>query len=192
MHDQSPYRTLAKAPNKKLMHTATAVFVLGVAVTYIGQVMSKTSDRQQPMDVRSDHSDCTLDDNAPCKFNGNVVITQGSLKINASAAVVHRRNGDLNRAVLTGTPVRLSQQLDNGSDFNAVASTVDYDLSAETVVMSGNVTIDQPGRGSMSGQKVTYNLKTSRVESGGEGNGPVTLRFIPKSAQAKPATQGKP
>lgn len=179
-------------PAQRTRRAPLTMLALSIALACAGQAFSKSSDRQQPMDVRADHSDCTLGDDSPCKFNGNVVITQGTLKINSAAAVVHRRSGDLNRAVLTGNPVRLTQVLDNGSQFNAVASTVDYDMASETVVLTGNVTIDQPGRGSMSGQKVTYNLKTSRVESGGEGNGPVTLRFIPKSAQAKPATQGKP
>jgi lipopolysaccharide export system protein LptA len=148
------------------------------------------------MDINSDRSDCSLNDNEQCKFIGNVVITQGSLRIQANSAVIHRVNGDSNRAVLTGTPVKLTQKLDNGSTFNADAATVDYDLANETVVLTGSVSIDQPGRGTMASQKITYDLKTGRVESGGEGNGRVSLRMLPKSAknpsQNSPISQDKP
>ena len=65
------------------------------------------------------------------------------------------------RAVLTGGPVKLKQQLDDGTPMNATANKVDYDLKAEVVVFTGKVTIQQP-RGTLNGQRVVYNMKTGR------------------------------
>ena len=144
------------------------------------------------MAISSDRSSCGLDDNEQCSFLGHVTITQGTLVITANKAVLYRVDGESSRVVLTGTPVNLTQQLDNGSTFNAKANTIDYSLISDNVVLNGNVAVDQPGRGSMSGQKMTYDLKSGRIESGGAGNGPVTVRIMPKAAQAKPATQGAP
>jgi lipopolysaccharide export system protein LptA len=42
------------------------------------------------------------------------------------------------------------------------------------------VSIEQP-RGTMSGERVVYNLKTGQVNSGGEGAGRVKMRIQPKS-----------
>ena len=52
---------------------------------------------------------------------------------------------------------------------------------------TGNVTITQ-NRGSLSGERVVYNLKTGQLESGGNGGGRVKMRILPKQGGA----QGSP
>src|SRR5690606_24038367 len=111
---------------------------------------AKSSDRNQPMDVSSNTQDCSLVENGPCVFAGNVHIVQGTLDVTAGKADVRRGGGDIQRVILTGSPVRLKQQLDDGGLIDATAGTVDYDLQTETVVFTGNVEITQPGRGAMS------------------------------------------
>ena len=171
-------------------------FALAIVMATTSLCLAKSSDRNQPMDINSDRSDCSLNDNEQCKFIGNVVITQGTLRIESNNAVIHRKNGEPSHASLTGSPVKLTQKLDNGSTFNANAITLDYNLVNETVILTGNVSVDQPGRGSMVSQKIIYDLKTGRVESGGPNSGRVSLRMLPKSAESpapnQPATPGKP
>ncbi len=81
--------------------------------------------------------------------------------------------------------------MNDGTPMNARADAVDYDLRTEVVVFSGNVSIQQP-RGSMSGQRVVYDLKTGRVDSGGEGGGRVRMRILPKNAQGATAPETAP
>jgi lipopolysaccharide export system protein LptA len=71
----------------------------------------------------------------------------------------------------------------------AKADRIDYDMTSEVILLTGNYTVTTP-RGTTSGQRLTYNLKSGRIESGGEGNGRVTMRIQPKSAQKAP--QNKP
>ena len=87
--------------------------------------------------------------------------------------------------MFTGGPVTLKQELDDGTPMSARADKVDYSLKTEVVVFTGNVTINNQ-RGTLSGQRVVYNLKTGNVESGGEGGGKVKVRILPKSAQPAP------
>jgi lipopolysaccharide export system protein LptA len=119
-----------------------------------------------------------------CTFSGNVHIVQGTLDLRAGKAVVHRVNGDIRRVVLTGSPAQLDQELDDGSKVNARASNVDYDLSTDTVVFTGNAFIDQPGRGNISGGRISYNTKSGQVQGSGEGQGPVKMQFQPKNGAA--------
>jgi lipopolysaccharide export system protein LptA len=168
-------------------------FPLALAVTIAvsiaaGSAHARSSDRNKPMDIDAGRQEGTLDDSSPTILSGGVHITQGTLDIQSSTATISTRNGDPSRAVLTGAPVVLKQQMDDGTPMTARASQVDYDLSTETVVFTGSVVIDQP-RGSMSGQRVVYNMKTGRVDSGGQGNGRVKMRILPKNAApaAKPA-----
>lgn len=152
-------------------------------------VLARSSDRSKPMDIDAGASDYSLDDSRPTVLSGGVIITQGTLDIRSNRADITQRNGEAVRAVLTGSPVKLTQQLDDGTNMSAVASKVDYDLRSEVVVFTGNVSIQQP-RGTLSGGRVVYNMKTGQVTSGGQGAGRVKMRIQPKNAPANPQGGG--
>lgn len=146
---------------------------------------ARSSDRNQPMDIDAGASDYSMDDSRPTVLSGGVVITQGTLDIRSSRADITQRNGEAVRAVLTGGPVRLKQILDDGKPMDAVANNVDYDLRTEIVIFTGNVRIAQPS-GSISGQRVVYNMTTGRVQGGGDGSGRVQMRLMPRNRGAVP------
>lgn len=161
------------------------VLCLGVlALATGGAAWAKSSDRNQPMDIHSNATNCSIGDNDPCVFTGNVRIVQGTLDIRAAKADVRRGGGDIQRVLLSGSPVRMTQALDDGGTMNARASNVDYDMPNETVVFTGNVQIEQPGRGGMSGPRIVYNMRTGQVQGGGsESGGQIRTRILPKGAQ---------
>lgn len=169
---------------------ALASASLGFALlACISGAWARTADRNQPMDTESNSNNCTLGDAGQCQLIGNVHITQGSLNIDAAKATILRAGGNISRALLSGGPVLLTQQMDDGTPMTARASNVDYNLDTEVVIFTGNVQLQQP-RGSMSGQRVVYNLKTGSVDSGGEGNGRVKMRILPTNAPATRAPAG--
>lgn len=152
-------------------------------------VWARSSDRNQPMDIDAGASSGALDDRTPTVLSHGVIISQGSLKIEANTATINTRGGDPVRAVLVGGPVKLSQQLDDGTPMNATAGRVDYDLTTEVVVFTDNVKIQQP-RGSLSGPRVVYNMKTGMVNSSSDSTGRVKMTIQPRGtapAPAKPA-----
>ena len=159
-----------------------ALLMAGVAST----AGARSNDRSQPMDAEANQNTCTLGDAGQCVMTGNVQINQGSLDISAAKATIFRAGGDISRALLSGSPVVLKQQMDDGTPMTAHASNVDYNLSTDVVIFTGDVMIQQP-RGTMSGQRVVYNLKTGSVDSGGEGNGRVKMRIMPRNVQPAPA-----
>lgn len=164
------------ATHKLAIVAATALLLAPVIAD------ARSSDRRQPMDIDGGAADYSVDENRPTILSGGVTITQGTLKINASRAEITTRNGEPSRAVLTGSPVRLSQQLDDGTPMNAVASRVDYDLANDTVVFTGNVSITQP-RGSLAGARVIYNMRTGQVTTGAPESGQrVKMRILPRGA----------
>ena len=147
---------------------------------------ARSSDRSQPMDIDAGSQSGALDDRTPTVLSQGVTINQGSLKIEASTATITTRGGDPVRAVLTGGPVKLSQQLDDGTPMNATAGRVDYDLTTEVVVFTDNVRIQQP-RGSLSGPRVVYNMKTGMVNSSSDSTGRVKMTIQPRRAAPAPA-----
>lgn len=177
-----------------------ALLSAAFAAVFAPSAHARTSDRNQPMDIEASHQVCGFGANDTCTLTGNVTIVQGSLNVVAAKAVIEQSGGEPSRALLSGG-VTLRQAMDDGNQINAKSSNVDYNLKTEVVVFTGNVEIIQQ-RGSLNGQRVVYNMKSGQVESGGNGNGRVKMRILPKSAQgagapaapkpAAPASEGKP
>ena len=167
-------------PAKTFPAMALAMF----AAAFTVGADARTSDRNQPMDIEASHQICGFGANDTCTLTGNVTISQGSLNVVAAKAIIEQSSGDPSRALLSGG-VTLRQAMDDGNHINAKSSNVDYNLKTEVVVFTGNVEIVQQ-RGTLNGQRVVYNMKTGQVESGGDGNGRVKMRILPKSAQSQP------
>jgi lipopolysaccharide export system protein LptA len=151
-----------------------------------GNALARKSDRGKPMDVTADHSDTSLADDSVSTLTGNVVVTQGTMVIHADKAVINRKGGDISRAVLTGAPVSLKQDDENGEPMTATSTKVDYDLATNIAVFTGNAIIDQPARGQMHGEKIVYNVDSGNVTSGGDGTR-VSMHILPKARTDKPA-----
>ncbi|TXH65042.1 MAG: lipopolysaccharide transport periplasmic protein LptA [Lysobacteraceae bacterium] len=156
---------------------------------------ARSSDRNQPMDIDAGRQEGSLDGNSVNVFSGGVTITQGTLDIRADRADIHQRGGEVVRAVLTGKQAVLKQQMDDGMPMTAKADRIDYDMTTDVVVLSGNFSVTTP-RGTSSGQRLTYDLKSGYLKSGGEGEGRIKLRILPNAARAaaptKPAATSKP
>jgi lipopolysaccharide export system protein LptA len=147
---------VAKTHASAVVRNARRALLSALVVTAVAlpaAAWARSTDRNQPMDIKAGGQEGTLDGNGINTFYGGVTITQGTLEIQADR--------------------------------------IDYDMNTDVIVLTGSYTVTT-ARGSTSGQKMTYDLKTGRIESGGAGNGPVTVRIVPKTAQAKPAAQGKP
>lgn len=176
----------ARAAARIGLTMACGLFALACA----SGVAARSSDRTKPMDIDAGRHEGSIEGNGTSIFSGGVTITQGTLDIRADRADIQQRGGQPVRAVLTGRQAVLKQQMDDGTPMTARADRIEYDLTSEVVVLIGNYTVTTP-RGSTTGQRLTYDLKSGRVESGGEGNGRVQLRILP-NASAKPASGTAP
>lgn len=193
---RAPQRT-ATAPHAARGTRIGPVLCSLFALACTFDASARSSDRTKPMDIDAGRHEGSIEGNGTSVFSGGVTITQGTLDIRADRADIQQRGGQPVRAILTGRQAALKQEMDDGTPMTARADRIEYDLTTEVVVLVGNYTVTTP-RGSTSGQRLTYDLKSGRVESGGEGNGRVKLRIVPNAQQgsptppaAKPAS-GKP
>ncbi len=157
-----------------------ASFLVGALLLAPSVVLAKSSDRNQPMSLDAGHQVGSLEGNGTITMSGGVIVQQGSLDIRSQTGVVTMKNNDITRVVFTGSPVTLKQQMEDGGMMNATANRIDYDLVNEIVTFTGNYTVKTP-KGSNSGQKLVYNLRTGNMESGGDGTRVKTV-IQPKSA----------
>ncbi|MBP6597687.1 MAG: lipopolysaccharide transport periplasmic protein LptA [Arenimonas sp.] len=163
------------------MRPAALSFAL-LLLALASPAFARSSDRQQPMDIDAANMDALLEDNAVSTLVGNVRIRQGSLEVDADKAEVHRVAGEIDRIVLTGSPVRLRQVSDQGEPMNASARQIVYSMTSDVMVFTGAVVVEQP-RGTLRGETLNYNLTTGRIDGGGDGTR-VSLRILPRAAAA--------
>lgn len=172
---------LVNRPAPLLLACASAMALLLAAAP----AEARRSDRNQPMNIDANSSEFSTDGSRPSLLRGNVVITQGTLRINASQADIHQnRSGDIVRIVLRGGPATLRQELDDGTPMNVRASQIDYNHQTEVAVFTGNVQVSQP-RGSLAGERVTYNMATGQVQGGGGEGSRVRMTIQPRAAQGR-------
>ena len=151
-----------------------------------------SSDREQPMDVKSNYSKMVQgSDKQPghTYLRGDVRVVQGTMQANAAEATIHQNKaGEVTRVLLTGKPAHLQQQQDGGGLVKADAERIDYDNTSGIAELTGNVTVVQQGRGELHGAHMTYNTNTGEMESVGGDAGRVHMIIQPKAKPAAPAT----
>jgi lipopolysaccharide export system protein LptA len=150
-----------------------AVFLL---LAFAGTVAARESDREQPMDIEADDIDATLAEDSESRLSGNVLITQGTLRIASTSATITRQGGEIVKVLLEGGPASLQQEQDDGTPMSARATRIDYDVKAETIVLTGAVAVDQGGD-TMRGERVAYDLKSGRLNAAGDGSGDGRIRM---------------
>ena len=160
-----------------------ASFLAGALLLAPTLALAKASDRNQPMSLDAGHQVGSLEGNGIITMSGGVIVQQGSLDIRSQTGVITMKNDEITRVVFTGAPVTLKQQMEDGGLMTATANRIDYDLVNEIVTFTGNYTV-KTAKGSNSGQKLVYNLRTGNMESGGDGTRVKTV-IQPKSATGK-------
>ena len=177
--------------------SAKALFAsLVVALAAGAPAMAKQSDRDQPMDIHSTSFDGSdQQPNGKVIWTGNVVITQGTLKVTGSKATGYL-DGDnqIKRVVVDGKPATIHQLDDQNQPMDGEAANIDYDVVADRAVLTGNAKVKQPAKGSAAGDKLTYNTKDSTMTGESSGGAPVHMTFQPKNKTpaAAPATPAAP
>lgn len=184
----SLYAAESKLPRR--LRAVLPALLAAAAIVFAAAASARDSDRNQPMDIEASHQEGTLDGNSVNTLSGNVVIKQGTLDIRAAKADIHQRGGEVVRAVLTGSQASLKQQMEDGSPMTAKADRIDYDMNTDVIVLTGNYTVTTP-RGTTSGQRLTYDLKSGRIESGGD-SGRIKMTIQPAARKPPAPAPGKP
>lgn len=158
--------------------SSNALLLAAAFLAASGVALARSSDRNAQMDIASDWSSCALGGNMSCELRGNILITQGTLRINAGQGTINQAGGRPSRARLTGG-VTMTQQMDDGTPVNTKSASVDYDFNTEIIILTGGVEIVQT-RGTLRGDRVVYNMRTGQVQSGGQGQGRVRMTIQPR------------
>ena len=151
------------------------------ASLFSGPLWALPSDRQQAIRIESD-SATRNDKTGTTVYTGSVSIRQGSMHISANKVTVHTRQQKIDRVVCIGTPAVYRQRpKKEGELMTARGNTIEYQLAKETLVLTGNASVDQGGS-EIKGPVINYDLKRELMQAGGEGR---VQMVIPPSQQVE-------
>jgi lipopolysaccharide export system protein LptA len=182
---------------------------LAIALSIVSScAFALQTDRQQPMNIDAKYQKSTqsqtggANDPDITNLDGNVVITQGSLKSTGDHAVIYKNPtgvadesgniGGIRRIVLTGKGklAHLEQVHDvDCSLMTADAQNIDYNNITGIAVLTRNVTVVQHGKSEFHGEHMIYNTVTGEMEGGDQSpESHVHMVFQPTSKTAVTAT----
>jgi lipopolysaccharide export system protein LptA len=184
-------------PIMRYLRNNLALFALSL-ITGMSSAFALESDRDQQMAIDANYSklsDSPRDE--PTKpridlLDGNVLITQGSMKANGDHATIYRNGagvvdangnkGALTRVVLIGKQAHMQQVHDGDCMLITTnADTIDFHNDNNTAILTGNVIVLQKGKGQFHGEHMIYNTKTGAMEGGDQtGNSRVHIVMEPK------------
>ncbi|MCD8523591.1 MAG: lipopolysaccharide transport periplasmic protein LptA [Saccharospirillaceae bacterium] len=166
-------------------------------------------DWQQEMTILSDRAE--LDRKAGVViYEGNVVLTQGTLRIESDRLLIIRSGDTLEKAIAEGhsdKPARYQQQINPGKPLTkAHGKRIDYFAQRREITLQGNAQLQQDGN-QFSGERILYDMTKETVtasgstHTSGQTNGDSEKQRIkvviqpqtsPAAAENSPATQEQP
>lgn len=146
--------------------------------------LAVTGDTDQPIHIESDTQSLDMQGNV-VTFTGNVVMTQGTIKINADKVVVTRPGGEQGKEIIDGygNPATFYQMQDNGKPVKGHASHMHYELAKDLVILTGNAYLEQldsniTGADHLSGER-------AKMQASSEKGKRVTTVLVPSQLQDK-------
>lgn len=171
------------------------LILLAALLATIPTAMALDTDRQQPLKIVADTA--LLDDKAgTATYTGNVVLTQGTLKINAEKLHIRTDQGKVDKVSAEGDPANFSQV--PAADQAAVVATarsIEYRVREQTLILKRTASIVQK-ENVFKGEEIVYEIQSQRLKAvgqstqtpkGEEGKGRVEM-ILPSAAEIAPET----
>ncbi|AHG86192.1 Cell envelope bioproteinis YhbN [Bibersteinia trehalosi USDA-ARS-USMARC-190] len=169
----------------KLMKSVLFCSLLGMS----SAALALKGDTDQPINIESGSQSLDMESNVVI-FSDNVVITQGSIKVNAAKVTITRQEGKKEVIDASGSPVTFQQTLDNGKPVRGKGNKVHYDLATEFLVLSGNAELRQESS-AIRAEKITYDVKKQQLKASSSGNTRVKTVLYPTQLQNSKTSKKK-
>ena len=146
------------------------------------------SDRDQPIQITADVA-VRDESKGETRYEGNVVLTQGSLRISADTLSIRHGTAEADKIVATGQPATLVQQpTPDQAPVDASAKRIVYIRSSDLVRLIDEARIAQDGS-TLSGDKIDYLVSQRTVRAAGtpgaEGAGRVEVVIPPENLRSR-------
>jgi lipopolysaccharide export system protein LptA len=173
-------------PRSRPSPSAKALLLVLPLLALAPAAQALKSDREQPLDIRSDYSKTDQKANVTV-LTGNVRFVQGSIKGAGDKATLSQgEDNQIRRVQVEGKPATLVEQLDNnGGTMRSRAANIDFDAETNVAVLTGDAVVVQEGRGEFHSERIVYNTDSGEITGGTEApGGGVHMIVQPKNKPA--------
>ncbi|MCB6183691.1 lipopolysaccharide transport periplasmic protein LptA [Leeia sp. TBRC 13508] len=158
---------------------------------------AEQADRDKPINIEADQGMSDMA-NSTSRYEGNVIITQGTLRLRADRIDVQSDKAGKMLAQAYGKPVTFRQKQDQVDEYiEAQASRIDYDSGKNQLKLTGDARVKRGGD-ELRGAVIFYDAVSQQYSvqgspaTGGKSGGRVHAVIQPKTATtndaAKPST----
>jgi len=163
--------------NRARKTTYAITLISGLLLTVAHNANALPDDKEQPINVSADNA-IKNSNKGLTVYQGNVFITQGSIRITGDKVAIYDDAGIISKMIATGNPAEFRQQPETeSSETIANGSTIEYDITKEVLLLTENAKLEQGGDLTTS-NKITYDIK-STVINAGDKNGRVIMTLQP-------------
>ena len=153
---------------------------------------AEKADRDKPVNLEADR--VTIDDSKKIAvFEGNVVLTQGTLQIRGDRMEVRQDKEGFRQGITWGSPAHFRQKRDGFDEYiEGWAERIEYDGRAESVQMFNRAQLKR-GQDEVRGNYISYDSRSEFFQVTGAGSpaaesgGRVRAVIQPKSKDPPPA-----
>ncbi|KAA5967542.1 lipopolysaccharide ABC transporter substrate-binding protein LptA [Pantoea sp. M_9] len=177
----------------KMNKNSVNALLLGSLLIGSLPALAVTGDSEKPVNIDSVNQALDLQGNV-ATFTGNVIVTQGTIKITADKVVVTRPGGDSNKTIVDayGNPATFYQMQDNGKPVKGHAAKLHYELANDFVELTGSAFIEQQDS-NIKGDRITYLVKEQKMQAYSQGQSKrVTTVLVPSQLQDKNGSAASP
>jgi lipopolysaccharide export system protein LptA len=195
-----PSRPSAMAASR---HSVALLRLVAAAMLIVtGHAFALKSDKDQPMNIDARYQKTVQSKTDLAKdpditdLDGDVVMTQGSVKSHGDHATIFRipaaatdaNAGKIVRVILTGKQAHM-QQINDGdcSLMTSNANKIDYNPITYIAELTGGVVVNQAGHGEFHGEHMIYNTDTGDMESGDKTSSAGRVHMVMEPKTEKPA-----
>jgi len=143
-----------------------------------------SGDRNQPMTLEADS--VSIDESTGVSlYEGNVVITQGSLKLWADRLWIHRRDGKTEKMISEGSPTHFRQLNDDQQEVRGRALRAEFYTDRDELLLFDEAELEQ-GSDRFRSDRIVYNRGNSQVKAGASAEGKERVRVIIEPQRTEP------
>jgi len=174
---------------KKFIFTVLATSLLACSMLLPADAHAETADRNKPLILDADHL-IVNDTKQISTYEGKVVLTQGTMQINADRLVVSQ-NGQVRTAIAYGNPVTFHETLDNNQGMlRGQALEARYNTASRVLELIGNAKLFK-NKDLIEGNSITYNIGSTVFQVNGGTSGGRVHAIIQPQMKPKPKQVGQ-
>lgn len=134
-------------------------------------------DRSKPIEIEA-NSALRDEKKGTTVYEGNVIMIQGTIRIEAHRVEMFHRNNKVNRIICTGQPARYQQVPSREKGLViAKAEKIEYLLAKDTIHLEKSASVEQAS-GTIIGDVIDYDLKNEIVNAKGSATGNQRIQMV--------------